>query len=172
MNVQSNQSVQRRICEEDETVHCQRQSHWDDWVMGHLRLSRAEKENSGVLFPGRTAPTCRTVHTLPSQIQNKVLFSCLGSSLPTWLTIHRCAFQTQLNLPDKSPWLTYLHDLPTCLTYPPTYHHIPALKQSPKSFCRARSSKLDKTPRLVFILIQYSSNSTKQEILGRQCYLF
>ena len=160
MNVQSNQSVQRRICEEDETVHCQRQSHWDDWVMGHLRLSRAEKENSGVLFPGRTAPTCRTVHTLPSQIQNKVLFSCLGSSLPTWLAIHRCAFQTQLNLPDKSPWLTYLHDLPTwpthlhdlptCLTYPPTYlptypptyHHIPALKQSPKSFCRARSSKL------------------------------
>ena len=146
MNVQSNQSVQRRICEEDETVHCQRQSHWDDWVMGHLRLSRAEKENSGVLFPGRTAPTCRTVHTLPSQIQNKVLFSCLGSSLPTWLTIPCCAFQTQLNLPHKSPWPTYLHDLPT--------HHIHKslkLKQSPKSSCRARSSKsLQLISKMVF----------------------
>ena len=32
-------------------------------------------------------------------------------------------------------------------------------------------SRLDKAPRLVFILIQYLSNSTKQQILGRQCYL-
>ena len=121
MNVQSNQSVQRRICEEDETVHCQRQSHWDDWVMGHLRLSRAEKENSGVLFPGRTAPTCRTVHTLPSQIQNKVLFSCLGSSLPSWLTSHCCAFQLE---PTKPTWqisLTYLPTWCTHLAYAPTW---------------------------------------------------
>ena len=32
-------------------------------------------------------------------------------------------------------------------------------------------SRLDKAPRLVFILIQYLSNSTKRQILGRQCYL-
>ena len=31
--------------------------------------------------------------------------------------------------------------------------------------------ELDKAPRLVFILILYLSNSTKQQILGRQCYL-
>ena len=30
---------------------------------------------------------------------------------------------------------------------------------------------VDKAPRLVFILILYLSNSTKQQILGRQCYL-
>ena len=30
---------------------------------------------------------------------------------------------------------------------------------------------LDEAPRLVFILILYLSNSTKQQILGRQCYL-
>ena len=30
---------------------------------------------------------------------------------------------------------------------------------------------LDKAPRLVFILILYLSNSTKRQILGRQCYL-
>ena len=32
-------------------------------------------------------------------------------------------------------------------------------------------TSLDKAPRLAFILIQYLSNSTKQQILGRQCYL-
>ena len=31
--------------------------------------------------------------------------------------------------------------------------------------------RVDKAPRLIFILIQYLSNSTKQQILGRQCYL-
>ena len=30
---------------------------------------------------------------------------------------------------------------------------------------------LDKAPGLIFILIQYLSNSTKQQILGRQYYL-
>ena len=34
-----------------------------------------------------------------------------------------------------------------------------------------RGNCVDKAPRLVFILMQYLSNSTKQQILGRQCYL-
>ena len=41
-------------------------------------------------------------------------------------------------------------------------------------FCSASCGfwdSVDKAPRLVFILIQYLSNSTKQQILGRQCYL-
>ena len=40
--------------------------------------------------------------------------------------------------------------------------------------CCNKLSLLDiilKAPRLVFILILYLSNSTKQQILGRQCYL-
>ena len=55
-----------------------------------------------------------------------------------------------------------------CNTYFASHRHL--YKHTRYNWYKL-SLVLDKAPRLVFILILYLSNSTKRQILGRQCYL-